>query len=69
MRERGNGLGLAFETRERLTVVCETLGQDLDCHVTVQPGIPGAIHFAHATRAEGRQDLVGSETRAGGQRH
>jgi hypothetical protein len=35
--------------------------QDLDRHLPAQLGVLGAIHFAHATRANGREDFVRAE--------
>src|SRR5262245_65668785 len=53
---------------------CKTLGvagdggqEHLDRDVAVQLRIAHPIHFAHAASAEGGQDLVGAEARAGRQ--
>ena len=47
----------------------ETLWQDLDCHLTIQPRISRAVDLSHAACAEGRQDFVGAESRAHRERH
>ena len=47
----------------------EELGQDLQRDVAIELRVARAIDLAHAACAEGRDDLVGAEARAGGQRH
>ena len=39
--------------------------QHLDRHLAVEPGVARAVHLAHASRAEGSDDPVGSEAAAG----
>ena len=56
--ERGHGLGLALEALAALGVASELLGQHLERHVAVEPGVAGAVHLAHATLAELLDDLV-----------
>jgi len=68
MVERGNGLGLALEALERVGRA-RIGGQHLDGHDAVQPRVARAIHLPHAARAEGAEDLVGTEARAGGKGH
>jgi hypothetical protein len=36
---------------------------------TIQPRVPSAIYLSHSTRANLREDLVGSQTSSGSQRH
>src|ERR1700730_5256124 len=43
--------------------------QDLDRHSTVQSRITGLVDLAHATRAEGREDLVRTEACVSRERH
>ena len=44
-------------------------GKDLDRYLPIELGVLGAIHFAHAARADGRKDLVRSQTSSGGKGH
>src|ERR1022692_4955600 len=43
--------------------------QHLKCHVAAEFRVGGAIHLAHAARAERRKNLVGSQAGSGGQGH
>jgi len=52
-----------------LEAIAESLGRNLDRDFTMQPRIGGAINFAHATRADGRKDLVRAKAIAHRQRH
>jgi hypothetical protein len=55
MIQRSDGADLALEP------VAESLGTDLDRDFATHPRIAGAVHFAHATGADGRDDLVRAE--------
>ena len=44
-------------------------GSTLIATVAIEPRVARAIHLAHAARAERREDLVGAETRTGGETH
>jgi len=44
-------------------------GEDLDSDVAPESCVAGAVHFAHTSSAQRRDDLVGSETRTRGKRH
>ncbi len=37
-------------------------GQNLDCDDPVQPRVLRAVHFPHATGADGGQDFVGTQS-------
>ena len=50
-----------LEARQRLRIVRQMLGQDLDGDFAVQAGIPRAVNFSHTARADGREDLVGAD--------
>ena len=63
MRERGDGLRLALEARERVRVVGDGRGQDLDGDVAVELRVARAIDLSHAACSERRQDLVRAESR------
>ena len=69
VRKRSHGLGLAFETPQRLGIVSGTLGQDLDGNLTVQPRVAGSVHLDHAARADGQDDLIWAESSSNGERH
>src|SRR5580704_6023735 len=47
----------------------ELLLGNLDGDGAIQPSVTGLVHFAHATGANRRKNLVGTQTRAGSQRH
>ncbi len=61
MLERGDRARLALEPRQAVGVVCERFGEQLQRHVAPELGVAGAIHLAHATGAERREDLVMAE--------
>jgi len=50
-------------------MLSERRGQRLDGDVAAEPRVARAIHFAHAARAERRDNLVGAEAAAGGDPH
>jgi hypothetical protein len=63
MLDAGQRLGLALEAREAFRVSRHRLREDLDGDVAVEPFIAGAVHLAHATRAdEIRQPVVPEES-------
>ena len=59
MIERCHGARLALEA------FIEAFGGDFDGHVASQPRIMRAIDFSHAAGADGTEDLVRAEFRAG----
>jgi hypothetical protein len=61
--------GFLLEAGAALVVLGELGGQDLEGDLPLQPRILGAVHLAHAPDAQGTQDLVGPEFRAGGEGH
>ena len=67
MVQRRENLRFPFETAEPIGVVGKGGGQYLDRDVAIEPGIARAIDLAHAAGAEGREDFIGTEARAGGQ--
>src|SRR5579864_2663187 len=69
MIERRQRLGFSCEPGEALRVVRERLRKEFDRHVTVEPGVAGAVDLAHAARAEEREDLVRTDWGAGCKRH
>src|SRR5439155_16093749 len=52
-----------------LRVPSERVAQDLDGDGPVEPRVARLVDFAHAPRAEPREDLVGAEACATGQGH
>jgi hypothetical protein len=64
--ERRDGLGLPSEARQTVGVQREGIGQNLQRNVTKQSRVTRAVDLTHATGAERRQDLVRTETCAGG---
>jgi hypothetical protein len=59
----GDSAGFVFETFGELV-----LG-DFDGDDAVQAGVPGAVDFAHAACADGREDLIRAKFVAGRKRH
>ncbi len=53
--------GLSFP----LEAAGEAVGADLDGDLAAEPRVEGAVYLAHASRAEGTLDAVGSQLRAG----
>src|SRR4026209_880144 len=69
MIQRREHLRLAPEARHALLIMGERLRQDFDSDVTAEHRVMRPIHLAHAARADGREDLVRSETSPRCQRH
>src|SRR5271169_2642070 len=61
MLQRGNGFGLALHALFQFGVRGEMRRQNLDGNDAVEPGVLGAIDFAHAAYAEERLDFIGAE--------
>ena len=62
-------LRLLLEAPQALGVGENAAGKDLDRHVAAEPRVPRPIHLAHASGADRREDLVGTELRSDRQRH
>ncbi len=69
MIERGQNLRLALEAGQPVAIEREELGEDLERDVAIERCVAGAIHLAHAARAERREDLVGTELNASANGH
>jgi hypothetical protein len=65
VRERGDGLCFALESRERLGIGRNGFGQNLDRDVPVELAVPRPVHLSHPTRAKRCEDFVRAETGAG----
>ena len=63
MIQRREHLRFALEPREPIRIGRERLRQDLERDVAIQPRVAGAIHLAHAARAD---ELRRLRTRRGG---
>jgi hypothetical protein len=61
MLQAGDGAGLALEARTQIVPVGDEFREDFDGDSAVKPGVARFPHFAHAARAEGREDLVWTE--------
>ena len=69
MIQRGEQLRFALKRASRSGSLRERVGQNLERDVALQSRVAGAIHLAHAARAERRNDFVRAESSAGIERH
>ena len=69
MVQGGEEFGFALESGQAPGVGADGLGQDLDCDLALEIGIRGAIDLAHPAGAEGGDDFIRAEARAGSQSH
>ena len=69
MGERRHRARFALEAGDQPGIARDAVGQHLDRDLAVEPGVASAIDLAHTAGAEWLEDLVGSETGAGGERH
>src|SRR5260370_27872212 len=69
MVQRRGGAGVLVESLPALGVTGDRGGKDLQSEVAIEPGVASPPHLAHSSRSERREDLVGAEARAGGERH
>ena len=58
MIQGGDGLGLALEARDSDIIGALADRQNLDGHITPQPGVVSEIHLAHAASAQQPLNLV-----------
>jgi hypothetical protein len=63
--ERGRGASFLFEPAQSIGVVLRVIRQHLERDIPVQPRIAGTKHFTHPARADGSDDVVGTESCAG----
>ena len=56
--EGGGGAGLARKAFPQQRFVAPLLGQELERHIAVEPGVPGPVDEPHAAAAEPFDDLV-----------
>src|SRR5580700_10510552 len=69
MAKAGNGARLTFESLSNFRCVSYPLSENLDGDRAVQARISRPIHFSHASSAEERFNLVGTEFRSGSESH
>ena len=67
--EGGGGARLLHEAGAAGLVRQPLGGQHLDRHLAAEARVAGAVHLAHAARAEGPEDLVRAELRPGSEAH
>ena len=61
VRERSDGLGFTLEARQRLGRRGQAGGRNLDRYVAVELLVTGAKDLAHSSRAQRRDDAVGTQ--------
>ena len=66
--ERGEHLRFTTESRKTIRIVGDRGQQHFDRNVAIQFRIARAIDLAHSADPEGRENVVGAEAGAGGQR-
>lgn len=64
--QRRHRPSLALKPRPLVLAFGELFGQHLHRYRTVEPRVAALVHFAHAARANGREDFVGAELVARG---
>ncbi len=69
MIQAGNNFGFALETLTARSMIGEMRWKNLDGDRAVESRIPRPVDLAHATHTERRDDLVGTQFDAVGQRH
>jgi hypothetical protein len=67
--EGGEHLRFAPEARETIRIARKRVGQHFQRDLAIELQVTCAIHLAHAARAEGRQNFIGTEARAVSKRH
>ena len=67
--EHARGAGLLLEAFQAIGVLRERGGQHLDRDFAAEARVLRAVDLPHASRTELGEDLVGTEPRAGGERH
>ncbi len=63
--QRREGLRFTLESSHAVRIRRERLGQDLDRDGAIEARIAGFVHFAHAARSDGGDDLVWTQASAG----
>ena len=58
MIQRRQNFGFALEPRHALGIARESLGQNFQRHIAAEFRVVSAIDLTHASRTEGRDDLI-----------
>lgn len=61
MIERARRSCFLFEPPQAVKITAEVGGQNFDRNFAAQSRVPCTVHFPHAARAQGRDDLVRPE--------
>lgn len=69
MVERGNGFRFALEACAPLGIGRRGSWEDLDGDLAAQARVASPVHLAHATDADGGENLVGAESDTSRQGH
>ena len=69
MVEGRDDLSLALESAEPRCVACELVGENLQCNITLEVEIAGAIHLAHPARTDRTEDFEVADPKAEPDRH
>ena len=69
MVQRRQDLRFPLEPREAIGIIGERLRQNFQCDIATEPRVPRLVDLAHAARADWREDLIGTEAGAAGERH
>lgn len=64
-----NRAGLAFETLPEFRTLRKMFGENLNCDVTVEPRIPGAVNLPHSPGTQWGKNFIRPELRSRGQSH
>ena len=63
--DRGDGFRFPLQARALSGVVRDAVRQQFDGDVAIEPRVAGLVDLAHPTRAEGGENFIRSEARAG----
>jgi hypothetical protein len=69
MVQRRNRARFLFETPQSVGIMCQCLWQHFDRDITPEPRVAGAVHLAHAARAQWSEDFIWPEFGASGECH
>ncbi len=69
MIQRSQYLGFALKPDEPIRVPGQSFGEHLDGYQPIQLGVTRFVNLTHAARADGRNNFVGAESIASGERH
>ena len=67
--QRGEDFGFALKTRQSIGISGQRRREDLESDLTLQLRVRRPVDLPHATRAERRDDVIGTEALAVGHGH